>query len=203
MRRIFSAVILGLAFYSTHALAIPTYVVSGGKLVGINNVTISFYDEFSNPELIYTKSYDLRFVEGSFNSIFGGPDAIDFPYASTPEPDFLHVLAGLIQDTPLGNFDTQPDLIYGCEYSVSCEFITPVAVGQFGDPDNVSTMIYLNRILEIDDHGTSSDINIDQNTLFDARSVYVDWTEVPTPATIWLMVYGLAGLELARRKKEA
>ena len=85
-RQIFLSIMFLFCSY-TSAHAATTTVVVGGELVGFDNVVVG------------SDTYNVRFIVGSYNSIFGDPSGLDFTTAYD---------AGLAAQALLGAFDLFP-----------------------------------------------------------------------------------------------
>ena len=113
------------------ALAVPqtaeaaTLIVNAGKLVGATGVDV------------LGTLYDVSFVDGTCAQVFDNcDDAADFQF-STDESALAAAQALIDQvfiDSAAGSFDSNPDLVLGCENVVFCSAIIPIMVD--GPPNN-------------------------------------------------------------------
>jgi hypothetical protein len=73
--------------------------------------------------------YDVAFEEGTCVALYDGcDDAADAPFPDTPttEAAAQALLDQVFVDGPLGQFDSDPDLTYGCESTDLCHILIPV-----------------------------------------------------------------------------
>ena len=164
-----------------------TAIVDAGKLAGFDGVTVNGME------------YNVRFVDGSFNSIFGTPSMLDFTTYSSALAAANELLTAM-QGHPI--YDISPELTFGCNNIRFCNMYIPLddSAGIISSvqllnqwsflPDSVG-IISLSR--ESDDYAVNE------------AKVYTDWsiitTPVPVPAAIWLMGTGLLGLFGYSRRK--
>ena len=185
--------ILFLLFSFTSVQAATTTVVSGGELIGFNNITVG------------TETYNVRFVEGSFISVFGDATGLDF----TTSSDAAAAATALLNAYDLfPTYDDDNSLTFGLT-GTSGQIFTPWNIN-----NNVTSRNYFNI-----DTNLVTKFNYDYVTgnvgmipTYDTTSgnfsggrVWADWdrvSSVPVPAAAWLFGSGLLGLiGVARRKK--
>lgn len=113
----FRMLLLLAAIFSINndCLASPILNVQDGKLLGASGVVIK------------DKSYDVSFVDGSCNSLFGGCNKSLFTFSSYQEANTaaLALSTQVFIDSPLGNFDSQANLTNGCQDPAYCAILTP------------------------------------------------------------------------------
>jgi len=157
--------------------------------------------------------YDVSFQDGTCPELYNGCDQdSDFPF-SNPQNDVtlglaanLALLDQVLIDSPLGAFDSAPELTNGCFATDGCQLNTPLFLSQGGT--GLGILWIFNRDDNDVDTGTGSgggSVAFDTSIGFPDSNVYVIWSQssaVPIPATIWLFGSGLLGLVgVARRKK--
>ena len=182
--------ILFLFFSYTSSQAATTTVVSGGELIGFNNIAIG------------TETYNVRFVEGSFISIFGDSTGLDFT-TSIEARDASRALMAAFDLFPI--YDDDVSKTYGLT-GTSGEIFTP----WYFDPDGQTSVT--SRNFRNIDGGLPNDDYVTNNvgmiatydTSFSGARVWADWDQVssvPVPAAVWLFGSGLLALVgVARRK---
>jgi hypothetical protein len=178
--------IIFLFFSYTSAQAATTTVVVDGKLVGFDDVVVG------------TETYNVRFIYGSFNSIFNDGADLDFNTAFD---------AGVAAEALLNAYDMFPT--YDDDPGLTTGVST--ATGRIWTPYN-----FLDRDLPNDTatsrvYKNTSGTNLNPDAIETstvvrtADKLYADWEQVaivPIPAALWLFGSGLLGLlGVARRKK--
>ena len=185
----FLALVL-VTFFSgpSTAFALPTLNVQNGILMGANGVSVG------------STLYNVQFLDGTCAALYTGCDAVaDFTFQ-----DLTSVQAAsqalldqvLLNQVPLGNFDTEPHLTNGCTDNTLCNIATPY--GLFP-----ATQFTLQYIAQNTTHPLNDFIFSDfGNVTFDSSPVsiftYAVWspapTSVPEPSTAVLLISGLLGL---------
>lgn len=146
--------------------------------------------------------YDVAFVDGSCQEIFGGCDATsDFTFDTRDDAEAAATsLMAVFQENAAFNDD--PRLISGCESSQFCLMLVPYGLSDI----DVSFSAYTNNVL-----GGPADFVEDSElaTFTDTRArgemVYTVWTpvsEVPVPASMPLLMVGVAGFWAIRRRSK-
>jgi hypothetical protein len=171
----------GLTVISPRAASL---IVNGnGQLTGATNVDLGALGIF-----------DVSLVEGSCNSLFGScNEATDFDFTSASDVAVaVQALSNSVFiDSPLGNFDTDPSLTFGCEASL-CLVVVPYI------PTSLSTFTgleFVNQVAETSDDTSGISISPFFNTATSSIFVFADFTQVsvvPLPAALPLYGTGLA-----------
>lgn len=189
-------------FASLLALMIPSIAsagpilnISGGQLTGAQGVMVG------------ENSYTVQFLEGSCISLLKGCDeASDGVFSTFSEARAANraLQNTVFINSSLGNFDTRPNLTFGCRLSIQCLVYTHYAIGTGTYVNSSSTD---NRYM-IDDPAPAnfeSMTSKSRDTAFNDRTVIAVWTptpvSVPEPSTIALLVISLVGLGWARNRK--
>lgn len=165
-RALLSCAMAALAGSSTAGRATAANLqVVGGELVGASNV------------LIDGLVYDVAFVDGSCNSLFGAPDCqfIDFPFDSLPKAQLATqaLLGQVFIDGPAGNFDSSPSLTAGCSSATVCAAATAFS----GDPPSNILEVSAVNVANVGGdlvQNFSVSQTLDTTAIVDA--VYVAWT---------------------------
>ncbi|MBI1393134.1 MAG: hypothetical protein GC152_10380 [Alphaproteobacteria bacterium] len=184
-----------LSFAAAPASAAVLNVGLDGQLAGADGVNV-------NGTL-----YDVIFFNAQCIQAFDGCDSVD-DFAFRSSEDAFDAATALFDqvlvDGPLGAFDTNPSLTFGCMFGADCRIAIPYAFDPFGA---VLTRSANNRV--------SGDIVafITASPTLEAGSinnfVYARFTladtqmsEVPLPAALPLFLMGIAGLGAARSRRE-
>jgi len=183
-----------------------TLVVSNGVLMGATGVDV-------NGTL-----YDVSFLDGTCIELYNGcNENTDFPFTNPADLNDNILLGAAMQalldqvfiDSPQGTFDSQPNLMNGCNVPGGCRVFTPLWANVAAN--SVGVFSAFNSVQEFrDDIGSGGG-----SRTFDTRpvpgvvediSVYAVWngaTVVPVPSAVWLFGSGLIGLVgLAKRKRD-
>jgi hypothetical protein len=194
---VFAGVLVALGC-APMADADPVLLVNGnGILTGARNVSVD------------RTFYDVTFVDGTCNDVFAGCDAVsDFTFATFADATAAAnaLLMQVFVDLPsVGNFDTHPELTFGCTDPLQCFAAIPTGLtgpgaGVFGAvADNVANVAA---------GGIASNFNFlfDDDTSRDPRIVWAKFTAaepVPEPASLVLLGSGLSAILTLRRRKRA
>ncbi len=153
--------------------------------------------------------FDIEFIDGRCVDLFDGCDEasdFDFPSQAVAEQAGQALLDQVFLDGPLGDFDSVPEITLGCYFFDSCAILSPFSVS-----DVVATMI---RVFNDDADVTETDrvetqnLNIFTNTTDFPEFVFFrvkrpEPTAAPEPGTLSVLVAGLAGLAVMRRRRSS
>lgn len=194
------------------ASAVTLNLDSNGYLIGASEVDVKGV------------LYDVAFVQGSCFEVFGDCDDpfSDFMFTSVEDGNAASgaLLAQVFVDGPLGNFDTDLDLMgfSGTEATIifTPNSLNPLFPGAGPDFTSVGGSSAHNLSEEADDRVSSSFLltsSVFDSTRFDetlgGAYFWADWTlsqpaPVPVPAAFWLFGTALIGLVgFCKRQKAA
>ncbi len=166
-----------------------TLLVENGELIGATGVQV------------HGRLYDVTFVDGSCIDLYGGCDApSDFVFRDQASATLAAqaLLNQVLLDGLAGSFDGMPRLTRGCEYGPLfnlCVMATPFDVS----PERVFTLKAYNWSNGRDE----LEMNAYEpfNDFADVYTTWANWTSVSEPGTFALLVCGLVGLGIARRRR--
>lgn len=151
------------------------------------------------------KLYDVVFQKGSCNSVFQGCNAslFTFPTQARAANAGFALKESVFVDSVLGQFDTDPRLTNGCQFSnafsFACHAVTPYGVTRI--PGGFFAISFYNL------RGVDGlfDQNLPSANLLSNYEVFAVWSEsvtetVPEPETLLLTFVALGALHLTRRK---
>lgn len=197
IRIMFFSLVLLSAYSSSSFSAVLN--VENGILLGATNVNV-------NGSL-----YDVSFIDGSCINLFDGcADLSDFFFTdvASGQAANLALLQQVLIDSSAGEFDSNPALTNGCNFSF-CDIFSPVG-DVFPNSTTLSIVFLRNFIDDSSDFGTGSGtaIRAADFTPIDAfdTKTYAIWSgstisEVPIPGASWLFFSGLISLiGLSKRK---
>jgi len=185
---------MSLVGMSNTSYAVPVAVTdASGLLHGIDGIDV------------LNKVYNVRFVEGSFNTLFGNELNLTFHDGADAFVASYSLLEVFSLAPSFAQYNVDPRRINGIDGNATFGIIaTPYRLNTFG---NVEAGLYLNEPAGSNPHTASINTNW-SNAQGDSGSssifVYAEWTEVatiPVPAAVWLMGSGLLGLMGFSRKR--
>lgn len=151
--------------------------------------------------------YDVTFIEGSCVSLFDGCDEdsdLTFNDQASAVAAAQALLDQVLLDSPLGLFDTDPELTFGCGVPLNCEILIPFNV--FSDDFALAAEVgnRADDIFSADVIDPLSFTNVNFNTANTTDATYVRFdlaATVPEPSTLPLFGLGLAGMTLVRQRR--
>lgn len=185
-----AACLVALSSPLKYAAAAPTLLVENGVLIGANGV------------LVDGAFYDVRFVEGSCNSLFAGCTSFTFASQAAATSASQALLDQVLFDGSEGNFDSNPQLTAGCTDPIFCYVLTPFNV--IGP--QVTVLSAVNNAVGADLAAFLGPIGLGASTANVAFETYAVWaqsTTVSVPEGDSLSLVGAAALAAlwARRRK--
>jgi hypothetical protein len=172
--------------------------VSGGELTGALGVNVG------------GTLYDVQFVEGTCPALFSGcDDPSDFAFNTQSAADQASqaLLGQVFVNGAQGNFDTQPELTFGCEefpaFAV-CQAWTP-----FDPPEGVvfgSASVAVNAVAESGDNVSFGSFSEIADMTTSPIDVWARWNLVQVqpagaPGALSLIALGLLGLAWSRFRR--
>jgi hypothetical protein len=191
-----SAAALAIALASPGVAA--TQIVNGsGQLTGATGVIVN------------GTSYDVQFVDGTCAALFGGCDSnSDFAFNSYDATIAAQALLDQVfVDGPAGNFDSDPSLTLGCDFSTLCYVDIPWG---YDASQNIVAITRAINTNNFDSVGSwSFDSRYPPNTSGGPQDVFARFTlspvtpAVPEPSTWAMMLIGFGAIGFAARRRRA
>lgn len=180
---------LGLAM--SPAQAVPTLLVDNGQLLGADNVNVA------------GNLFDVRFVEGSCNSLFSGCTSSSFPFPTHASATVAGqaLIDQVFIDTGSDLFDTDPTTTLGCTTG-TCTILIPGTLL----PGLLSAAVAFNGNVDALDRTGTLNTGRTTNTASNGSRVFAVFTEAETvsisePSLVALFGAGLFGVAMARRRR--
>ncbi|QBE61784.1 PEP-CTERM sorting domain-containing protein [Pseudoduganella lutea] len=183
---------------TAHASAGPILLVTDGILTGAKNVSVQGV------------LYDVTFLDGKCSTLFTGCNAVsDFAFATATgaQAASLALLDQVFVNGSRGQFDTRPQNTLGCSDNGVCISLVPYGLNQKG------TTVWSAGASNAHQQSGDAASLISQNFSMDMASlasynfakfelsVAPAQVAVPEPTSIALVLLGIAGMTLARRRK--
>lgn len=169
-------------------------VVVDDELIGFDNITVG------------EETYNVRFVEGSFISIFGDATGLDF---TTSQEAGIAALALMNAFNSFQIYDFAPSLTFGLTSDISGEIFTP---WYFKDNLTSSRNFFNAGIQDQFDTVTGAvsmiaTYDTSPGNNFSGARVWANWEkenaeQVPEPSTLEIFLLGMVSLLLRRFKKQ-
>lgn len=186
-----------LATASVNAFAMPILVESGGQVVGIDGLMVG------------AETYDVQFVEGSCDSLFSGCDQSLFTFTTQARAmDAAGSILSAFAGTPVDRF---PELQLGIELQFLGVTFIPYATSSGGLVVTVVEAANAGAFLTATDAVSSgTPIPSSQDTSLSSSRVYATFLlatpddappAIPTPASLLLALFGLAGMRLQHKRQ--
>ena len=143
--------------------------------------------------------YDVRFEEGSCNSLFGGCASSNFSFSTqiSATAAAQALLDQVFIDNGSDLFDTVPSSTFGC-VSGSCEVMIPYVL----IPGLITTRTANNNTIGSDSVGT---LNTGRGTDTGSQgsrvcAIFTEADDIPEPSAMAQFGLGLIGIAVARRR---
>lgn len=178
------------------AHAVPSWVMSGGEVAGVNDLLVS------------GTAYDVRFHDGTCASVWGGCDTANFTFTTSfTARAASESLMTWYQLDPFNN--NNPANTLGIESGLRGEIDTPW--GTFLNPGNgleyILDSTYINNSVAADSVNGSLWPYIGHNTTASSDRTWAQWnlasvSSVPETSTFLLLASGIAALGMTTRRRK-
>lgn len=188
-------VILAIAISFGAQSQAATLNVVGGQLLGASDVVVD------------GSLYEVEFLGGTCIALFSGCDDVsDFTFQSQAAAVSASqaLLDQVFVDGASGNFDSLPQLSFGCSDSSVCHVLTPHGF-TVSNPGIIETSDVLNysALGPDNDQVLTKDVVVTFDLTASTNFTYAVWSSpVPEPSTALLMGFGLSGLSWAGRRRK-
>jgi len=194
----------GVLGMTANVRAAATLAVNGsGILTGTQNVSIN-----GTP-------YDVTFADGTCSAIFPGSCNSVSDFAFNTQSNAVAAANALLDqvflDGSAGDFNSNPALTFGCSDPNACETLIPYGFFSPGGATEILIAADVNSSAGGTDFVTSGNVLTTFDTSLPANAG-LNWAvftpagasvPVPQPATLSVMVAGLAGIGWIRRKRSS
>jgi hypothetical protein len=187
-------VILAIAISFGAQSQAATLNVVGGELLGASGVVVA------------GSFYDVEFLGGSCIALFEGCDDVsDFTFQSQAAAISASqaLLDQVFLDGASGNFDSLPQLTFGCSDTSVCHVLTSHGF-TVSNPGIIETSDVLNysALAPDNDQVLTKDVVVTFDLTTSTNFTYAVWSSpVPEPSTALLIGFGLSGLSWAGRRR--
>ena len=188
-----TGLLVGCVLFCCPAWATSLDIVSG-ILMGATEVSVG------------GNLYDVQFVDGTCAEVYGVCDVAHFTFKtqSDAEAASTALLSAVFLDGFLGNFDSSPDLTFGCASISECRVIT--SYGAINATTHLGALAINRRGPTPPDIVGSTNVSSAADTTASPFLVYAVWTPsllvVSEPWSITLLGFGLLALAMFTRTRK-